>query len=1280
MYDDLKPPGQDPRWDVFADFHAYLQERFPKVHTALRKTTVNTWALVYHWQGADDSLKPVLLTAHQDVVPVEPLTLDTWVHPPFSGYYDGEWIWGRGSGDDKSGLVGVLTAIETLLEHGFQPTRTVVLAFGIDEERGGISGASAIGEYLLWAYGKDAFSILVDEGGGQDLREHVLFANPAVAEKGSFNLQIEVSTPGGHSSVPPPHTGIGILASLITELEAHPHATNLYRNATYYQGLQCEAAHDPDLPRHLKHLIQSSLHSKKALAKLENELLRINPQYKALTGTTQAVDIVQGGVKINALPERAYALVNHRIAGHSSVGELKAHIKKSPASGSDAVQFVHRRLRRGHWRRKDRVWAASGSAAWELLSGTIRNTIKTSPRKLYEGKEAVVAPSISLGNTDTKHYWDLTKHIFRYGHKGGYDSYNGAHTVNEAIRAEGFLEMIRFFTQLILNADETKSLDMLDNDQKGRRTPTQGFDHSRHASHSPSGSLSEPVPDSTEQSNAIKLIKRRLFFVADNNHLEACLATHAPAALQCPPPPDFSRCCDLGRSYYAPFAVYLNNCCVAARATYRSGDAATQVGRSQCAIDVLFADDFRWVVCDKEAISRCERGNELRPDLVGCTFEDPTAVQQVKLDNDAGVSWEDMITFAEVKNDWATLVARAATYVRQIFANQLDRVSVRCVIFNYAQKAAAIVEYDRAGGYATHAHDLTDARGCRQFSLLLAGMYCSSVEAHGYDRRIRWESNRKDLCSIQFWMKNGLFSATHLLCDRIGLWGRCTRAMTLVQGRAPFIKSDVRTVSEDPSSGLETSEEYVQTGSSNGKRSPMDQDQFGTERTVEKKASIFAYQPLRIISVRPKVCWEGQYLAGSLDPVNATRREPFVLVNYWSHENDRHGDDGAFMSDLSVLSKHGFSVRGLATYRDRYEARVTFFAQGPAEESGAYNYYYEDKREPFREGTEVPEQQARDLSANEGFLKRGLLSDPDAESYAPRLSLTDALQRGGTQRLTPYARYQTFLECMDVGRPLLEARNVEELVEGILGALYGYRNLFHLGYVHRDISPGNIILVDPEGRKSRTVVDIEPNSSPLIQEKNPTSKGESIALPNTDVNYRIHKVSESTHGMLIDMSLAINLERSRSALSNTPASGLAGTRIFIASRLLWNPDAQPSAIFDLESFLWVLLYVPLHQKRKTLSNFDQICYSALVPRNPRTYADDSLVKKGLMYQLKTDPQPEAHESVLLLYWELLKKMAALALDYSAMAAITGYDLDTEAAAIDKYIEVVESFLFTYRPP
>ena len=36
--------------------------------------------------------------------------------------------------------------------------------------------------------------------------ENVIFAGPATGEKGYLDVRVEVTTPGGHSSVPPPHT------------------------------------------------------------------------------------------------------------------------------------------------------------------------------------------------------------------------------------------------------------------------------------------------------------------------------------------------------------------------------------------------------------------------------------------------------------------------------------------------------------------------------------------------------------------------------------------------------------------------------------------------------------------------------------------------------------------------------------------------------------------------------------------------------------------------------------------------------------------------------------------------------------------------------------------------------------------------------------------------------------------------------------------------------------------------------------------------------------------
>ncbi|TBU30546.1 carboxypeptidase S [Dichomitus squalens] len=481
-YDDLAPPGSDERWEIFGELHAYLEKRFPLVHANLRKTHVNEYALVYHWQGTNGSLKPALLTAHQDVVPVEPSTVDQWNHPPFSGFFDGEFIWGRGSCDDKPGLIGSLTVVEELLHVGFKPARTFVLAYGIDEERGGISGATAIRDYLLANYGEYAFSILIDEGGGYQVKDNVIMSSPGVAEKGKFDARFEISAPGGHSSVPPEHTSIGMLAAIIKHLEVNPHSPQLNREGVYYSLLQCRAAHDTSLSPQLRSLISRSRTSDKALHALERHLAETDRLFPALAGTTQAADVIRGGVKTNALPERADVIVNHRIDIHSSVGALQKRI-------INVVKPIVARLRLeldafgnasfamkpegGESSGVLRITDAFGTALepapvtpmgdggpFQLLSGTIIGVLGASNRTGYD-KKVFIAPGMSTGNTGqhTKHYWKLTKHIFRYGHTNAADTYNGAHTVNEALRGEGFIETIRFFTWVILNVDESSLLD-----------------------------------------------------------------------------------------------------------------------------------------------------------------------------------------------------------------------------------------------------------------------------------------------------------------------------------------------------------------------------------------------------------------------------------------------------------------------------------------------------------------------------------------------------------------------------------------------------------------------------------------------------------------------------------------------------------------------------------------------------------------------------------------------------------------------------------------------------
>ena len=112
---------------------------------------------------------------------------------------------------------------------------------------------------------------------------------------------------------------IGILASVIVEIEAHPHPPSLRRSGTAFQQIQCMAKYGPAVPDKVRQLAERAIHDDHALEELAQVFLASDALYTAVLGTTQAVDLVMGGVKVNALPERAEAVINHRIAEHRCV-------------------------------------------------------------------------------------------------------------------------------------------------------------------------------------------------------------------------------------------------------------------------------------------------------------------------------------------------------------------------------------------------------------------------------------------------------------------------------------------------------------------------------------------------------------------------------------------------------------------------------------------------------------------------------------------------------------------------------------------------------------------------------------------------------------------------------------------------------------------------------------------------------------------------------------------------------------------------------------------------
>jgi acetylornithine deacetylase/succinyl-diaminopimelate desuccinylase-like protein len=72
-------------YNEFIKLHQFIDNTYPNVKSKLKKEVINNYSLLYTWQGKNKDLKPLVLTAHMNVVGVEDSTLKEWKHEPFSG-------------------------------------------------------------------------------------------------------------------------------------------------------------------------------------------------------------------------------------------------------------------------------------------------------------------------------------------------------------------------------------------------------------------------------------------------------------------------------------------------------------------------------------------------------------------------------------------------------------------------------------------------------------------------------------------------------------------------------------------------------------------------------------------------------------------------------------------------------------------------------------------------------------------------------------------------------------------------------------------------------------------------------------------------------------------------------------------------------------------------------------------------------------------------------------------------------------------------------------------
>jgi carboxypeptidase PM20D1 len=414
----------------FDAFHGWVNRTYPSVRAGLQREVIAGHSLLYTWKGLDPNLPPLVLLAHQDVVPVDEGSLAEWEQPPFAGVVEDGWIWGRGTLDDKVSMVAILEAVERLWGEGHQPQRTVMLAFGHDEEVSG-SGAKAIAERLKQ---RGVIPMMVlDEGlavtHGMVPGITRAAALIGLAEKGYLSVEMTVSGEGGHSSMPPRHTAVGTLARAVTRLEANPLPTHM-------EGPMAEmlAMLAPDMD-FMNRIVFRNLW---LLDRLVEAKLAEKKSTNASIRTTTAVTMFEGGIRENVLPQSARAVVNFRIFPGESAETVLRHVEKVVADPAVKLKPM------GGLSGVAPPVSSTVSEGWYQLTRAVRQSFP----------DAVVAPGISVGATDARHYSGMSDSVYRFSPirlKKEFQDPSRIHGANERVSTENFAEAVRFYAQLISN-------------------------------------------------------------------------------------------------------------------------------------------------------------------------------------------------------------------------------------------------------------------------------------------------------------------------------------------------------------------------------------------------------------------------------------------------------------------------------------------------------------------------------------------------------------------------------------------------------------------------------------------------------------------------------------------------------------------------------------------------------------------------------------------------------------------------------------------------------------
>ncbi|MBL7873122.1 MAG: M20 family peptidase [Cyclobacteriaceae bacterium] len=406
----------------FIGFRKYLESTYPNFHAHLQREIVKGYTLLFTWKGKNPLLKPVVLMAHQDVVPIEADTESLWTVDPFAGEVKNDFIWGRGTTDDKINLIGMLEAAEKLLATEFQPERTIYFSFGHDEEIGG-SGAIAVANLLKERRVQAEF--VMDEGGIITKNQIPGITKPVAllgtSEKGYLSLVLSVEQTGGHSSMPSPETSIDILTRAIVRLRAKPFEARFSESMNgFIESL------GPEMPFTQRMAFANPWLFRGLIIGIYEKSAGGN----AMIRTTVAPTIIHAGIKDNVIPTLSTATLNFRLLPGDKGGDIIAQVKE--IINDDRVSLV---TLPGSLSEASAVTPMT-SVGYQKISAAIKSSYP----------DLLTSPFLMIGATDSRYFGEVSTNIIKFSPM--IDPI-GFHGINERVSLESYKTTLWFYEQLL---------------------------------------------------------------------------------------------------------------------------------------------------------------------------------------------------------------------------------------------------------------------------------------------------------------------------------------------------------------------------------------------------------------------------------------------------------------------------------------------------------------------------------------------------------------------------------------------------------------------------------------------------------------------------------------------------------------------------------------------------------------------------------------------------------------------------------------------------------------